>query len=322
MFLFTFLMGYLYLEQLQSKSLYLLPPYALPVSSSHLRLSFHFYHINNILIEFYLVNNQTKNVLLYSQVVLRRKFYKFNSNIHIMDLESRLKHAGYSKEEASFLANHPEFSSTKNMLSLRIEIVKNYINNIESNPHIKPNSASLQNYLMNFSAQNIKVTKNSSKSMSSLAKYDFENQRTQKNSRKEYTIISFTHGMPTALKQQVIQATQLLPLRTKIVKNFINHTNKITKINLSQTSLTYYLCNFNSQDKKVNTKSLESLISFHNYNFAKKTTHKNISEQKNHRLHNPRNVRRTQATSNPSNTTPATKNKNSKKFHQLHKKFS
>lgn len=149
------------------------------------------------------------------------------------------------------------------LLPLRIKILKNYVQHIEASNYINPSSSSLARYLRIHNVKGEEFKAQSAKTMAALSTYDFKNGCGLKINQDNKSIReAFTYGIPEELKQRVIEAESLYPLRVKVLEDYVNYTETDEEILPSRSSLGYYLTNYNFEGKKVEGKESMILLAY------------------------------------------------------------
>ena len=156
----------------------------------------------------------------------------------------------------------------ESLLSLRIKILKNYLAYINSGKDVIPSCSSLAYYLRSRNTKNEKVDGRGKDSMLTLATYDFEKSCILNKHDNKSILESITYGVPAELKKKIVEAECLLPLRVKILKDYIRYT-ETDDINPGGSSVSYYLRNYNIDGLKVERESQESMRALAAHDFER-----------------------------------------------------
>jgi len=113
-----------------------------------------------------------------------------------------------------------------------------------------------------------KVKYASKGSLYTIYNYDFINCTELHKPSPEAAFQSLTHGVPEELKQRVRDAMSLLPLRIKILENYVYYIDNTPTLSISNSGLPYYFDNHNFKGDRVKKDSRDSLRSFYIYDFV------------------------------------------------------
>lgn len=158
-----------------------------------------------------------------------------------------------------------------------IPILEEYIHHVETSPNIKVGNSSLLYYLYNYPLVGEEANSSTSKSLARFIMYNFVKNKKMSNTNKRAVFKSLTYGVPEDLKQRVKDAMSLLPVRKKILENYVYYISNDFNLNMAYASLRFYLSNFNLDGKRVTKASKQSLNSFTAFDFKKNKTIKKIT---------------------------------------------
>ncbi len=148
-----------------------------------------------------------------------------------------------------------------------ITMIQNYISWVENYQNPNPRDMSPIQY---FGCHNIigqKVPKHRKGSLKAIHTYDFKNGMTKKNQNKTAIINSLLYGIPEKLKTKFMDATALIPVRKKILDNYLAWTQQFSEPTSGQFKLTSYLSTHSLDGQRVKAMSMESLCNFSLFNF-------------------------------------------------------
>ena len=156
------------------------------------------------------------------------------------------------------------------LLSLRIRILRDYVNYIENNDDLNLRNSSLFYYLKTHNLKKENVEYNSEFSLRELVCYDFEKKQGLEKKNRQNILKSLTYGVPDELKKKATEGESLLPLRVRILKNYIRRVEK--NKSLVPETLAKYLRTHNTTGERVgycNEESMNNLGDFDFKNYCK-----------------------------------------------------
>ncbi len=154
------------------------------------------------------------------------------------------------------------------LLPLRIKVLENYCELIE-NTCPTPGKTVLPGYLRSHNINGDEVDFDSKESINSWRQYDFKEMTSLKKSNSKICLESITHGVPRKLKKKVEEAENLLPLRIKVLENYIKWVIE-NNPSIKQIRLMNYLINHDINGDAASRGSEESLSSFCVYDFKER----------------------------------------------------
>ena len=137
------------------------------------------------------------------------------------------------------------------LLHKRKKILENYIYYISQSQHIIPSTSSLGHFLNHYNINGKKVKICSPMSLKSYYRYDFRKGKDFKKWNDKEVAESLCLGVSKELKQEVKKAQSLLPVRIKILNNYVNYVENNPDIRLTQATLNSYCRTHNLASKKI-----------------------------------------------------------------------
>ncbi len=146
-----------------------------------------------------------------------------------------------------------------------IPIIRRYIKYVLKSPNPGVRKCSLTRYLLNHDI-NGKPSRGSN-SLKIILRYDFKHNKGSPSQTIEECFQSITYGLSNALVKVAREAMELLPVRIRILENYVSYVNKLINPDPSNTDLMKYFYSFSAHDKRVK-RVKDSCYSIFNYDFS------------------------------------------------------
>ncbi len=158
-----------------------------------------------------------------------------------------------------------EFKEAIELIPIRRKIIRNYIDFIKTHPDPIIKKCGFPYYLMthNIDGKLVLMGKNS---LISFYRWDFKNKKHVDNATKDEVYQSMTCGLEEDILVELRESMELLPVRIRILENYISHVGNLKNPNPSETSLYAYSKKFSTHGQQVKTYKGSCVAIFH-HNF-------------------------------------------------------